>query len=351
MIAGAIAFVATVLFVPIVKALCVRWRLFDAPGPLKVHSQPIPRLGGVAIVLAIFVAACVSDPHRALSAWPFLVGLVLIWAVGLADDLRGVSPVLRLAAQFAAGVLLWQHGWRLPILGAGVLNLFATCFFVAAITNSINLLEGMDGLAAGVVGIIAAAYLALPGIPANPFAFSVAWSVAAACAGFVIFNFPPAKMFMGDSGSTALGFVIAFLGLDFYRSYPATRSALFFPLLTAILPLLDSAFAVVRRLRSRASPFYGDRRHLYDRMFARGWTPRRIALASYTITATVAAIALLGLRRESSKFWIIAALSIAILIYAAVRLGSLRGDDRNRPAQNVNAPPMDQECSEPSSTG
>ena len=209
----------------------------------------------------------------------------------------------------------------------------------------------MDGLAAAVVGIIAAAYLALPGIPANPFAFSVAWSVAAASAGFVMANFPPAQIFMGDAGSTALGFVIAFLGLDFYRSYPVTRSALFFPLLTAVLPLLDAAFAIVRRLRSRASPFYGDRRHLYDRMFARGWPPRRIALGSYAITATVAAIALLGVRRESSKFWIIAALSVAILIYAAVRLGSLRGDDRNRPAQNVNAPPMDQECGEPSSTG
>jgi 4-hydroxybenzoate polyprenyltransferase len=88
-----------------------------------------------------------------------------------------------------------------------------------------------------------------------------------------------------------------------------------------------------------------------DRMFARGWTPRRIALASDAITATLAAIALLGVRGESSKFWIVTALSIAILIYASVRLGSLRGDDRNRPAQNVNAPPMDQECGEPSSTG
>jgi UDP-GlcNAc:undecaprenyl-phosphate GlcNAc-1-phosphate transferase len=259
--------------------------------------------------------------------------------------------VLRLAAQFAAGVFLWQHGWRLPILGVGVLGLLATCFFVAAIANSINLLDGMDGLAAGVVGIIAAAYLAPPGIPANPFAFSVAWSVAGASAGFVMANFPPAKIFMGDAGSTTLGFGIAFLSLDFYRSYAATRPALIFPLLTAALPLLDAAFAVVRRLRSRASPFYGDRRHLYDRMFARGWTPRRIGLASYAITATLAAIALLGVRGESSKFWIVTTLSIAILIYAAVRLGSLRGDDRNRPAQNVNAPPMDRECGEPSSTG
>jgi hypothetical protein len=158
------------------------------------------------------------------------------------------------------------------------------------------------------------------------------------------------KVIPHELGSTALGFSVAFLGLDFYRAHLPTRSALLFPLLTAAFPLLDAICAIVRRLRNRASPFQGDRAHIYDRAFARGWNARQIALASYAITATLAGIALLGVHRGSRGFWIVSALSVAMLFYATVRLGSLQGNDRGLLAQNVAAPQTHEEYGEPSST-
>ncbi len=346
-LAGTLAFFLTIALVPVVRALCFRWRLFDAPGPLKIHSQPIPRLGGVAIAIAIVAAAFLSGPHAAMHAWPFFAALALVWAAGLADDLRGVSPWTRLAAQLAAGVLLWQHGWRLSILGGGALNLAATAFFVAGFANSANLLDGMDGLAVGIVGIIAAAYLALPGALMNPFALAVAWGLLGACAGFILSNFPRAEIFLGDAGSNLLGFGVAFLGLNLYRPHTTTRSILFFPLLSAALPLLDAVLAMVRRLRNRSSPFSGDRFHFYDLLSARGWSVRRIVLTLYGVTAAFAAIGLYGVRSKSPRFWAVAAISVGLLLYAAIRLGSLRGNCRDETARRHSAPMTKEEYGEP----
>jgi UDP-GlcNAc:undecaprenyl-phosphate/decaprenyl-phosphate GlcNAc-1-phosphate transferase len=332
MIAGAIAFVLSVILVPIVRRLCIRRRLFDMPGPLKIHSQPIPRLGGVAVSFAIVAAVWIAGAHRAAHAWSFFAALLLIWIVGLADDLRGVSPYLRLAAQFLSGALLWRGGWGLPLLGSGALDLAATILFVAGFTNSVNLLDGMDGLAAGVVGIIAAAYVALPGVLTNPFALTVACSMAGTCAGFLFFNFPGANIYMGDSGSTVLGFGTACLALDLYRSRPTSGPVLLFPLLIASLPLFDAVFAVIRRLRGRGSPLHGDRAHIYDSLHARGWSPRRIALTYYGVTAALAAIGLLGVRKESPQFWAVAAVSVGFIVSVAIRLGALRSGKRDATA-------------------
>jgi UDP-GlcNAc:undecaprenyl-phosphate/decaprenyl-phosphate GlcNAc-1-phosphate transferase len=349
-LAGALAFAFTVALVPVVNALCVRWRLFDAPGPLKIHCQSIPRLGGIAIALAICAAAFLCAPHRAIHSWPFFAALALVWAAGLADDLRGLSPLVRLAAQFSAGALLWQHGWRLPVLGSGALNFTATAFYVAGFANSINLLDGMDGLAAGVVGIIAAAYIVLPGALISSFALAVAWSLAGACAGFLFFNWAPARAFMGDSSSTMLGSSIAFLGLDLYRSRPMSGSVLLFPLLIAALPLLDAVLAIIRRLHRGSSILAGDRGHLYDQLSREGWPVRRIALAFYGVTVALAAIGLYGVRSASPQFWVLATTGVGLLACVAIRLGFLRADDQNGRVPDSSSHPPAEEFGEPSQT-
>ena len=348
--AGALAFAITVALVPVVIAFSNHCRLFDAPGPLKIHTQPISRLGGIAIAFAICAAALFSGRQGAIHAWPFFGAIALVWAAGLADDLRGISPWTRLAAQFSAGALLWHYGWRLPILGSGVLSFIATVFFVAGFANAVNLLDGMDGLAAGVVGIISVAYLMLPGGFISPFALAVAWSMVGACAGFWVFNLPPAKLHMGDSGSTVLGLCAAFLGLDLYRSHAPTSPTLVFPLLAAALPLLDGALAVIRRLRNRSSIFTGDRAHIYDQLSRRGWPVRHIVVAFYSVTAALAAIGLFGVRSESPQFWALAAISAGLLTGVGIRLGSLRGNDRYEAARGQLAHSTTEEYGEPSQT-
>ena len=347
---GAIAFAFALALVPVVIALSNHWRLFDAPGPLKIHTQPISRLGGVAIALAISSAALFSSRQRAMDAGPFFAALALIWTVGLADDLRGISPFIRLVAQFSAGALLWQYGWRLPLLGSGSFNLIATCVFVTVFANAINLLDGMDGLAAGVVGIISVAYLVLPGGLMSPFALLVAWSLVGACAGFLTANFPPSLLFMGDSGSTVLGFCLAFLGLDLYRSHAPTPPALLFPLLAAGVPLLDAGFAVIRRSRSGSSIFMGDRKHGYDLLVERGWPIIRIVLAFYGATAALATIGLFGARSGLPQFWALAAIGVGLLTGIGIRLGSLRGNDLNGGARDSVAHPTAEESGETSQT-
>ena len=336
-IAGAIAFVVVVLLLPVVIRLCERWRLFDAPGPLKIHSRPIPRLGGIAVALAVAAAAFVASPRLAAREWPFFAALALIWATGLADDLLGLSPVLRLAAQIAAGLLLWRGGLHLPALGDGYLDLTAVSLIVVVFANAWNFADGSDGLAAGVTCIVALAVLSLPAGSATPFSHVLACSLAGACAAFLFANFPPAKLFLGDSGSNAVGFCVAFLALTFYRSAPTTPSRILFPVAVAALPLLDAALAVLRRLLNGRSPLQGDRRHLYDLLMARGWSARRVAVTSYGVSALFASLAWVGLRSESPKFWLIPALSLVALIVAALRLGSLRVETRGSAVERLRA--------------
>jgi hypothetical protein len=151
-----------------------------------------------------------------------------------------------------------------------------------------------------------------------------------------------------DSGSTVVGLGIAFLGLDLYRSQAATRSTLLFPLLTAGLPLLDAVLAVVRRLRRRTSRFTGDRNHIYHLLIAQSWPVRRVALAFYGVTAALVGIVSYDVRGESPLFWAIAAISAGLLQWVAIWLGSLRGDGRDGPAQDLSPPATEERYSEPS---
>jgi UDP-GlcNAc:undecaprenyl-phosphate/decaprenyl-phosphate GlcNAc-1-phosphate transferase len=327
LISGALAFLLTVLLVPIVIRLCNRWQIFDRPGPLKIHPHPVPRLGGIAVALALVASILSAEPPAAIHAWPFFAALMLVWVTGLVDDVRSLSVLFRLAAQIAAAVLLWRGGWVVPLSGTGPASLFATCTVVVAFVNSLNFIDGSDGLAAGIAGIIAAAYaLALAQSPrTDALGTAVACATAGACLGFLPFNFAPAKkIFLGDSGSTSLGLCIAYLSLNFWRSAHATPPRMLFPILVAALPLLDATLAVFRRLRIGVSPLYGDRRHFYDLLLARGWSPRRTAVWSYTITSVFVGIAWWGERRESQQFWLVAVLSALLLIVFAVKLGSLR---------------------------
>ncbi len=190
-----------------------------------------------------------------------------------------------------------------------------------------NFLDGADGLAAGVTGVIALAYILLPGAALGAIGYALAWSLLGASIAFLVFNFPPAKVFMGDSGSSVLGFSVGFLGLDFIAAKGAnttTATALIFPLLVAALPLADALLAILRRLKSRRSPFQGDRRHFYDLLLAAGWTTKRVAITSYLLTASLAGVAWLATQGGTKRITIVGAAAAGASLSAALFLGSLR---------------------------
>jgi UDP-GlcNAc:undecaprenyl-phosphate/decaprenyl-phosphate GlcNAc-1-phosphate transferase len=325
--AGAIAFFTTIAVIPIVRRFCIRWGLYDLNGPLKIHVGAIPRLGGVAIILSLIAGVFFNHQFDAMQASPFLIGLALIWAVGFVDDIEGLSPILRLAFQIGGGVLLWYGGWRLPWFENPAINLAGVCLLAVVFTNAFNFLDGADGLCAGVTGIIAAGYIFLPGVTLSALGLLVAWSLLGASFGFLCFNFPPdAKIFMGDSGSTVFGFCIAFLGLDFCRSNAANLNGAtaLFPFMVAGPPLLDAALAVSRRLLGGGHLLHGDRRHFYDRLLGLGWTPRKVALTTYGLTAAICAIAGLVLKCDFRHALSLSVGAAVILLIAGLRLGSVR---------------------------
>jgi UDP-GlcNAc:undecaprenyl-phosphate/decaprenyl-phosphate GlcNAc-1-phosphate transferase len=331
-LAFVVPFLACIALTPAVRSLSVRWGAVDLPGPLKIHSRLIPRLGGVAVVLSICAGVLVTH-YRDLRANELLAALGTVWLTGLLDDLRHVSPYVRLAAQIVAATFLWLGGWRFAIAGllpaTGAISLLSLCALVIVMANSANFLDGSDGIAAGTFAIVGISYVAVAKSAAvGQLASSIAFGLASACIAFCFFNFPPASVFLGDSGSTVLGFCVAFLALHSTRSpHPAAPLALL-PLVIAGLPLVDCALAVIRRVKSGASIMLGDRRHIYDLLLDRGWSPRRVALACYGITAALAMMAWLSLRNGFRCFVVASGLSLAGLAILAIRLGSLRSDQR-----------------------
>jgi len=322
-IAAAASFALVVLLVPLVVKMCARWKLYDWPGPLKIHRQPVPRLGGIAVTLAILGGILLSTCFSSLVELLVFAAIVLICTVGAIDDVHGLSATVRLTAQVAAGALLWLGCGKSTVLGSAALGLVGSCLFTVAIVNSLNFLDGADGIASGVAGIIAVGYGVLTWPAYDRPAVALAWAVAGSCAGFLPFNLG-AKIFLGDCGSTVLGLCVALLGLRFYHSSLSSGPRLLFPLIVAGLPLLDMTLAVLRRIRARASPCLGDRRHVSDLLAARGMSGRTVALVCYGVTILFVLIGSVAWTGKPALFFVLASVSVGTLLAAAIRMGALR---------------------------
>jgi UDP-GlcNAc:undecaprenyl-phosphate/decaprenyl-phosphate GlcNAc-1-phosphate transferase len=321
---GVTSFLVCVSTLPIVCHLAARWQLHDRPGPLKIHTSPIPRLGGIALGLALIAGISVGGTGLFSQALYFYLALLLIWITGLADDLWSLSPWVRLPAQLGAGLLISQTHWAIQLFGHPILNAAATCLFVAIFVNAFNFLDGADGLAASVTGMVGLGYILLYTNRAASVGAAVAWSLLGACVGFLLFNFPPARVFMGDSGSTVLGLLVAFLSLDFYRVHQVLGTRLLLPLVFAGLPLMDFLLAVFRRVRNGVSPFSGDRQHFYDLLLQRGWSARPVAVIACVATALLILGGWLCDQPDRTIGLVILMAMFGYMFITAIRLGSLR---------------------------
>lgn len=320
--AAAVAFIACLTVSPVVGAACKHFALLDHPGPLKIHRRPIPRLGGVAIAIAVAVAMLVASRFE-LHLSSALSAFALIWFTGLLDDIRPLTPSARLISQIVAAFLLWRAGYGFPNVIGEVPSLIGTIIVVIVLVNSWNFVDGSDGLAAGVAAIAALAFFVATGRAHSSVAATLALSVAAACAGFLIWNFPPAKIFMGDAGSTLLGFAMAFFTLDFYRSNSASLPVALFPVFVAALPVLDAVLAIVRRFRQAQSLVRGDRDHSYDVLLARGWRPRSVALVFFGFTGLLSGVGWLVLFTKRTMFLFPGIIIMAGVTATAILLGTL----------------------------
>lgn len=321
---GSVSLFVCIFLLPLVLHFANRWRLHDLPGELKPHAAPTPRLGGVAMGSALLCGISIGGTGLFSPALLVFLALSLVWIVGLLDDLASLPAGIRLVAQVLAGLLVAQTQWRMTVFGNPLLDSVLTCLFVVIFINALNFFDGADGLVAGVIAVVSLGYVVLYSTRGPSVGAAISWSLLGASLGFLLFNFPPAKIFMGDSGSTVLGFLVAFLGLDFYRVHHAIGTHWLIPISFAGLPLLDLFLAVVRRVRKRVSPFLGDRQHLYDLLQQRGWSARPIAIGSYLATACLVLIGWFCISLTPGIAFLTITLAFVSLTVTAVRLGSLR---------------------------
>lgn len=310
----AAAALTTLVLTPLVRRLALALNLVDLPGQRRVHSQPVPRLGGLAVFAGFHVAAAVVflpawrefGGNLNLAWWQkFFVVSAWITFVGVVDDVRGIRPWVKLTGQIIAAVLAYfcdmRFGVVLRIPMPPVVDLAMTVFWILAITNAFNLIDGIDGLAAGLALIAAlgmAGGLLLRHMPADVL---VLLGLVGACAGFLRYNFHPASIFLGDSGSMFLGFTLAVIALS-SSSKGAAMASIGVPLLAVGVPLFDTILAVWRRFvrgilngNGKAAIMQADMEHLHHRLTKSGMSQRRVATVLYILGVFLVGVALLGL--------------------------------------------------------
>lgn len=306
-VACAAAVVASLMVTPVVVRTAVAWDLFDVPSDARrVHTRPVPRLGGVAVfaamVLGLLAAAASGVIPRDfwLANRSFFHGVLLgggiMLLVGMWDDVRGLSPPAKILAQCAAAAVVFLFGFRVEALSFGSsfelqLGWFAfplTVLWVVGVTNAFNLIDGLDGLATGIALVALATTLLVAGVLGNMAVVVVCLALIGALLGFLRYNFNPARIFLGDSGSLFVGFMLAVLSVHGSLK-GATAVLVLVPLFALALPLLDTLLAIGRRWL-RGMPLHGaDARHIHHQLLALGLTHKRAVLVLY-----VASVALAG---------------------------------------------------------
>lgn len=311
-----VTFAISLAIAAILTPLVLRWatarRYFDSPDERKVHVAPIPRLGGIAIVIAFFTPLTglalidVGMTGVLQGMGQQLIGLyvggLLITAVGLYDDFKGANAVQKLVVQIAVALLMYQFGYQIKIISSpfggnielGALSVVVTVLWFVGVMNAVNLIDGLDGLAGGIGFISISTLLALSALNQNMVAVLLCAALAGALGGFLIYNFNPARIFMGDTGSLFLGFVLAALSIS-SSTKGSTTVALTIPILILGLPILDTAMAIGRRIRKRRPIFSADQDHIHHKLLRAGLSHRGAVLALYGL-ALVLALAAIGLR-------------------------------------------------------
>ena len=348
MISFAVAFLVSLLVAalatPLVLKVALSKELYDQPDARKVHTRPIPRLGGIAIVLAFFAPVTglllvdAGASFALTQSWTQVVGLyvggVLIAAIGVYDDIKGANAIQKLVVQVGVAVLMYFLDYRIDAIsdpfgeGAIVLGTFAlpvTVLWFVGVINAVNLIDGLDGLAGGIGLISVTVLFALGVMGGNTIAALFCASLAGALGGFLIFNFNPARIFMGDTGSLFLGFVLAAFSIS-TSSKGSTTIALMVPVLALGLPIIDTFLAIGRRVRKQRPIFSADQDHIHHKLLRAGLTHRQAVLTLYVVAAFLAGAALL-LRVTSDLASGLILLVVAVILFVLFRLLVYRNPD------------------------
>lgn len=293
-----ISFFVSVIFVYLSKKIANRFHLYDKPDSiLAIHKHPVPLLGGLGILLGVLITFTLSIFFISIQVDFFklfgvLIGGILAFFLGLWDDLKwkdfkeNFSPnkkiVLQVIVSGGISLILVFGGLNIKIIPIGTVIVFLMVFYILGGMNAVNLQDGLDGLVAGLIALSSSGFAVLSLLTDNTVGLILSLSCLGAVLGFLVYNFHPASIFMGDSGSYFLGFVVVVLAIIF-TSRPYDIRWFLGPILIIGLPVADTAWAVARRIFNRKNIFQGDRGHIYDRILQKGISETDTVLICYLI--------------------------------------------------------------------
>jgi len=343
-LAFVVAFLCSLAIIPLVRKICLKWGYVAEPRPDRWHNKPTATLGGIGI-FAAFITGILA--FRLLTGafgeillfridrplWGLLIGTILIFLLGLFDDVRQLSPPVKLVGQLLAAVIVVSFGISTAFFTprvenetlAQLLNVLLTIIWIVGITNAINLLDNMDGLAGG-ISLIAAGLLSFLFFEAQSYGLLViSLALAGSVLGFLFYNFPPASIFMGDSGSQFLGFTLAVLAIARHPQASNVFAVLGVPTLLLLIPILDTSFVAFTRMLRGQSPMRGGSDHTSHRLIAFGLSERQAVLILYAIAIFLGVVAI---SIETIGYWLslvfvpilVIALSLIIAYLAGMRV-------------------------------
>jgi UDP-GlcNAc:undecaprenyl-phosphate GlcNAc-1-phosphate transferase len=281
------------LFTPIAKRLALYFDIVDRPGGRKIHTTVVPYLGGLAIYAAFWLGVAVSMPNHIQQLAAIVFAGTLVMLLGLWDDRNGMSPVMKLAGQGVAALIVVLSGILFEVSDFAIINLAVSLVWMVGLSNAMNLLDNMDGLSGGAT-LICAFFLFLLSVLNGQYLVSgMSLSLMGACLGFLHYNFAPASIFMGDAGSLFLGFMTSVLAIKL-RPAVDGESLQFIVAVTMLgLPILDTTLVTVHRLLNGRAWYEGGKDHLSHRLVLMGLTRINAVLVLYAVAASYGFLAVL----------------------------------------------------------
>jgi UDP-GlcNAc:undecaprenyl-phosphate GlcNAc-1-phosphate transferase len=330
-----LAFLAAFIATPLVGRLAARTGFVDEPQPHKMHVRPMPLLGGLAIYLALCVALFIalfrvnlaSDVRELVAIG---IGATLLMLVGLWDDRRGIAPRVKLLAQVGAAVIVALAGVQVKLFPWPLLNFTITVFWFVGISNAINLMDNMDGLAAGISAVAALFFTILAASAGQGLVASLAAAVTGASLGFLYYNISPAMIFMGDTGSLLLGFLLAVIGIRYSPLTLPLGSTWMVPIVVLGLPVFDTTLVTFSRLLARRPISQGGTDHTSHRLARMGLGINRSVLTMYILAAALGMLAIFMTQSTPETA------TVLFIVLLAVGLAGLIILERARPIPSTN---------------
>jgi UDP-GlcNAc:undecaprenyl-phosphate GlcNAc-1-phosphate transferase len=345
-----ISMIISAAFTPVAKWIAYKIGAIDVPKDARrMHKKPIPRIGGLAIFLGTIVGmqSILSFDSSRPELIGILIGAIILVIMGAIDDCRPLPAKLKFMVQIIAASIPIYFGIKVewisnPLIAQSVklpvlISIAITILWIVGTTNAVNLIDGLDGLAAG-TACIAASFIGYIAFQSDQFqAFWIAMAVVGACLGFLPFNFNPAKIFMGDTGSTFLGYMLAIISVQgAAKGYAAI--ILTVPLLVLGLPIFDTAFAIMRRAVNGKPIMSPDRGHLHHRLIDRGLTQKQTVITMYTISIVLGIFAVMSYQSAYVRrlMVVIAPLIILLVIFMYVKVLTIKTEEPEEEESDMN---------------